>query len=433
MGSTRTVTICELGDEGEGVAREEEIEIRVPGLIPGDEATVRIVGRSRHRALLFGECVSIETASPHRRRSPCESDVANGGDCTGCPLMRMNESGRRESLGARLRVQHHLPVEAFVHDPDAQLGYRHSSKRVAFGGPGRLRLGSFRRGSHRPAAMAGCLVEHPRIAEAANEIEKHAAELGLGAFNAERGQHGLRYVWLKTDGRRVLVSLIASAKEPLVRSLAERLKGVDGVYEAIQAGEGNAIRGGTPTHVRGLRSLSLSIAGVPTEVGPLGFLQPNPSMAGRCYEDLIKHVGGADRVYDLYAGAGVTTALLRTRAKNVTPCESYPESAERLGVPALRADAFLDERRKAGERPTLIVANPPRGGMGDGVCTSLLALAPERISIMSCSARALKRDLERLAPDYALEGLSAYDTLPQTAHLELVAHLLRRDAAEPSA
>lgn len=432
MGSTRTVTIGEIGEDGEGVARDEGVEIRVPGLIPGDEATVRIVAKSRHRALLFGKCVSIDTASPHRRRSPCESDVANGGDCTGCPLLVMNENARRESLGARLRDQQQLPVQQFVHDPEAQLGYRHSSKRVAFGGPGRLRLGSFRRGSHRPAAMAGCWVEHPRIAEAAAEIEKRAADLGLGAFNAKRGQHGLRYVWLKTDGQRVLVSLIASAEDRSLRSLAERLEGVDGVYQAIQPGEGNAIRGGSPTHLRGLRSLKLSIAGVQTEVGPLGFLQPNPGMAGRCYEDLIEHVGGADRVYDLYAGAGVTTALLRERAAKVTPCESYPESAERLGVPALRAETFLDERKQAGEKPTLIVANPPRGGMGDAVCASLLALAPQRISIMSCSAKALKRDLERLAPDYALERLRAYDTLPQTAHLELVAHLLRRDLSERS-
>lgn len=178
-------------------------------------------------------------------------------------------------------------------------------------------------------------------------------------------------------------------------------------------------------HLIGIRSLQLSIAGLACNVGPLGFLQPNPELAGRCYQDLIEHASEGETIYDLYAGAGVTTTLLRERGAQVTPCESYPESAQRLGIPAQPADAFLKDRTEAGDKPSAVVANPPRGGLGEAVCASLLALAPERISIMSCSAKALRRDLDRLASDYALERVRAYDTLPQTAHLELVAHLVR--------
>jgi 23S rRNA (uracil1939-C5)-methyltransferase len=337
----------------------------------------------------------------------------------------MDEDARRQSLRARLQDQYQLAVDEFVHDPQAQLGYRCSSKRVAFGGPGRVRLGSFRRGSDRPAAMTGCLIEHPRIAAAADEIEKQVAQFDLGAFNARREQQGLRYVWLKTDGERVLVTLITSTAEPSLMPLAHELRGIDGVYQAVQAAEGNAIRGAEPMHLIGIRSLQLSIAGLACNVGPLGFLQPNPELAGRCYQDLIEHASEGETIYDLYAGAGVTTTLLRERGAQVTPCESYPESAQRLGIPAQPADAFLKDRTEAGDKPSAVVANPPRGGLGEAVCASLLALAPERISIMSCSAKALRRDLDRLASDYALERVRAYDTLPQTAHLELVAHLVR--------
>ena len=64
--------------------------------------------------------------------------------------------------------------------------------------------------------------------------------------------------------------------------------------------------------------------------------------------------------------------------------------------------------------------------MGPEVCAALRELAAPRVHLMSCNAQTLAADLERLAPDYELEGLRGYDTLPQTPHLELVAFLRRR-------
>ena len=64
--------------------------------------------------------------------------------------------------------------------PEA-LGYRWSAKRIAFGGPGKLRLGSFMRGTNRPADMEGCLVDHPLIAAAADELAEAARDLGIAA------------------------------------------------------------------------------------------------------------------------------------------------------------------------------------------------------------------------------------------------------------
>ena len=45
---------------------------------------------------------------------------------------------------------------------------------------------------------------------------------------------------------------------------------------------------------------------------------------------------------------------------------------------------------------------------------------------MSCNPAALKRDLERLASGFELTSLHAYDTLPHTPHVELVAKLHAR-------
>ena len=61
------------------------------------------------------------------------------------------------------------------------------------------------------------------------------------------------------------------------------------------------------------------------------------------------------------------------------------------------------------------------------VCAELLRLAPPRLHIMSCGPASLARDLDALTggltPRFRLVTLRAYDTLPHTPHLELVAWL----------
>jgi tRNA/tmRNA/rRNA uracil-C5-methylase (TrmA/RlmC/RlmD family) len=112
----------------------------------------------------------------------------------------------------------------------------------------------------------------------------------------------------------------------------------------------------------------------------------------------------------------------------VIPCESYPESARALEIEPESVEDFLAKQlAQARPVPDLIIANPPRGGLGEQVCAHLVALAPARLHVMSCNPDTLAADLDRLRPRYRLVGLRGYDTLPQTAHLELVAWLRRTD------
>ena len=157
----------------------------------------------------------------------------------------------------------------------------------------------------------------------------------------------------------------------------------------------------------------------------MGFLQPNPEVAGRAYDALIADPSGKELsgklAFDLYAGAGLTTTRLRAHFESVRPVESFGESARSLGVEAETVADFL--KSYEGESPELVVANPPRAGLGAEACEGLLKLAPARLHIMSCSPDSFARDLDRLRSGFELEGLRLFDTLPQTAHVELVAWL----------
>jgi 23S rRNA (uracil1939-C5)-methyltransferase len=191
------------------------------------------------------------------------------------------------------------------------------------------------------------------------------------------------------------------------------------------------MRGTAALPVKGRSELTLRVAGVPVAVGPLGFLQPNPEVAGECYRALVHDATGA-LAFDLYAGAGITTALLRERFGNVVPVEAYPESAATLGVPPVSVERFLSEYE--GDVPDMVVANPPRKGLRTEVCGALRRLGARELRIMSCGPKGLRRDLDQLSANdgpgarYQLVRLEGFDTLPNTPHIELVAVLRRVDA-----
>lgn len=326
------------------------------------------------------------------------------------------------------------------------LGYRWSAKRVVFGRAGAVRLGSYRRGSHQPADMDACLVDHPDLVAAAAELRRAASRLKIEPYDEKSSEGDLRYVWLKTNGRGdVLLTLVTAGPRTRVKKLAEALERPSGVAWCVQPSMGNALRGEGLTMLRGKETITVELLGREVEVGPLGFLQPNPPVAAMAYRDLVAgpdadEPARGDLAFDLYAGVGVTTSVLRDRFDRVVPCESYPESAAALGVAPRSVEEFLDEVLVGDElRPALVVANPPRAGLGERACEQLVALArrvgPDmKVHVMSCDPRALADDLRRLeAAGFRRRGLVAYDTLPQTAHVEVVAWLqapAARDVAD---
>ncbi|MCA9706592.1 MAG: class I SAM-dependent RNA methyltransferase [Myxococcales bacterium] len=432
-GDTITVMAETLSRHGDGVARHDGYENHVGGLLPGETGDVELDYVSKQRPRAHGATLRRRNTHPGRRPAPCP----HHGRCNGCPLMEMDLPSQHTLKREELEREYGLEVDRLVPPEGGGLRYRWSAKRVVHGVPGRLVLGSYMRGTHNVADMAGCLVDHPDIVRCAQELVARANALRVEPYD-ELSEHGdLRYVWFKTDGRgQVLLTLItAEPRSPSIYALAEQLTVPVGIAWGINSTRGNDLRGTSLRPIRGRQSLTLDIAGVEFHCGPLGFLQPNPSAIAHAYHDLV-HVpaGGSPHgrvALDLYAGTGVTTALLRTRFAEVLPCESYPESARQLGVEPQLVEEFLAKILAlpygSARHPDLVVANPPRGGLGPTVCTQLNELHASRLHLMSCNPRSLRDDLTRLTgPEgkYRLIQARAFDTLPQTAHIEIVAWLV---------
>jgi len=143
-------------------------------------------------------------------------------------------------------------------------------------------------------------------------------------------------------------------------------------------------------------------------------------------------VGG--RAWDLYGGAGVLASVLAEQVGpggEVTVVESDRDAIacgrEALAdLPWVRFQAGRVERMLGelahGGRPDVVVADPPRKGLGRAVIDRLVGIGPARLVYVACDPAALARDVGLLAEHgYRLARLRAFDAFPMTHHLEAVA------------
>jgi 23S rRNA (uracil1939-C5)-methyltransferase len=77
------------------------------------------------------------------------------------------------------------------------------------------------------------------------------------------------------------------------------------------------------------------------------------------------------------------------------------------------------------QTPELILADPPRTGLGKDVVRELTLIRSPQLTMVSCDPATLARDLQRLlASGYRFERITIVDLFPQTFHLESVVQLV---------
>ncbi len=135
---------------------------------------------------------------------------------------------------------------------------------------------------------------------------------------------------------------------------------------------------------------------------------------------------------DLYAGVGLFSTVLARSFAQVIAVEvsqtSYSDLRHNASpeVKAVRATTEQYLGQVNATRPDLVVADPPRSGLGENVCRSLAKLDAPRITYVSCDPSTLARDLRiLLSLGYRIAGAHLVDLFPQTYHIESVFHLAR--------
>ena len=427
------VTVQGLDDELRGWAEVDGVTVRIPGALPGQQVRVRIEGVSRHRPEAF--------ASWHgepERPPACPHAWPLAGKCGGCPGLHIDYADQLQAKGealARALAPLELERTPGVRPSPKTEGWRNRTNHVVR----RPRKGRPRLGSRAPrtgdfAPMDGCLAVRSPIAGLADRIAGFL-----------KPAQGLRYVSLRANRTgQALVELIAyDLGAPWVPDLVAgiaALSAVVGVAGSENDQPGNAIRVEPARALAGEATLTERFGEVPAHVTADAFLQLNTEVAEAMYEVVADWAAGsgASRLVDLYCGVG-PLGLAATRAAGpdaeLIGVEVHAGSqalaeraAEDIGVNARFVTADLSAGPVQGLVDAgFITVNPPRRGLDEAVRAALAELSAERaLAYMSCNATSFARDAAELtAGGWRLAELSAWDMLPNTPHVELLARFER--------
>jgi len=162
------------------------------------------------------------------------------------------------------------------------------------------------------------------------------------------------------------------------------------------------------------------------------FFQVNRFLLNELVDVVCKDAKGQFAL-DLYAGVGLFSAILARSFAQVIAVEasqtSHADLKHNCGreVKAVLATTEQYLQQVSSElRPDLVVADPPRGGLGENVVRNLAKLNAARLTYVSCDPSTLARDLRMLLGlGFKVEGAHLFDLFPQTYHIESVFYLAR--------
>jgi len=437
--------------------------LMVFGGIPGEEATVWVQHKGRNQSL--GLWRHSDTPDPHRVEPPCDRYTA----CGGCPLMHLDVEGQwmaREALVREALAEHGLDdvtIGARHASPDGLDGYRHVVKLgTGYSDQGSLRVGAWGRRTRTIVPIPNCPVTTETLRRCMSAVAHHVIELNIRPYDPEADSGVLRSVVLRqsrTTGE-VLVTLVVGRRIRQLTDLAEAIANdvseVAGVWMHTNTDPGNAIwtrdEWGA-IHVRpliGKAWIEEEVGGVSYRMGPGDFFQTNPAVAEVLYTRALDalQVQHGTPVVDLYAGVGGMALQASRRSGWALGVETIEgavvharESARRNGLTAefLCEDVFHampDVHKRLGGRRPVVVVNPARRGLEDGVIDEIVKLEPRRIGYISCNPRALARDLALLRDKgFTIGQLELFDMFPNTPHVEVLVVLEGKatDQREPRA
>jgi 23S rRNA (uracil1939-C5)-methyltransferase len=433
-----SVVIEAFEHDGRGKGRHHDRAVLLPQAYPGEAVAFRVDVPTR--GALQGRVLKVLRPSQDRVAHPCSHEF----HCTGCPLLSYRpEAEARFKTGLVRRAL--TGVSAVGGDPirpmltaKTPFGYRHFGKQHFTRSGGRVVLGSFVQGTHRVADNRGCPVLAPALARVFDRLADlvHASGTAMHVAGADRG---LRHAVARLSRATGRVQLVLATSEPagaeaekFLKTAASALPDVESAFVLVQEGEGNVLLEGEVRSVFGPPRLEERLLGRTYAVGPRSFFQVNPWGAETIFSTAVDLAGKGELALELYSGVGALTLPLAAAFRRVVAAEASDEAtlcarenAERNDVRnvefvAGRADetaARILER----ETPDVVVADPPRKGLGEELAGKLARSAARAIILLSCDPQALGRDAAALiAGGRRLAVVQPVDQFPRTAHVETV-------------
>jgi len=403
-----TLTIDDLGAQGDGIATHEGETVFAPLTAPGDTITAEL---DHNRARLL----DIITPGPDRVSPRC----SHYGLCGGCSLQHIADPAylafkHRTVIEALLAQRIEAPVDPVLSVPP------NTRRRATFAASRqpKIVLGFHGRRSHQIVPIRDCAVLTPGLLALLPKLER-------------------------------IAGIACPPKDALTLTVTETLTGFDVALSGVKKGfsADDRMRLIEAAGAAKLARISLNGEVILTRTAPAiragaafltpppgGFLQACLPSEAMMVKLVLEAVGSARRVADLFSGAGTFSLPLAATA-TVHAVESDQPAIDALDAAARRAQGIRPitvEKRDLFRRPLMpadlkrfdaVVLDPPRAGAEDQA-QQLAASAVKRVVMVSCNLQTFARDMRTLVDGgYYIDRITPIDQFLYSPHIEIVASL----------
>ncbi len=466
-----------LAAGGRGVGRYKDFVVFVSRAMPGDLARVEVTRVRRKHA--EGRCVQVVKKGPDTVDPHCPLVGTCGGCAWGALSYEAQARAKRQQVLDALQYIAGIPRDAVedlvapVIPARSTVGYRNkvefSFTNIYEEGEDTELSGADDFETNDPIFVgvdagfhvAGrwdqivgaprCEIVDKRALPARNVVVEWANRHGFTALDRTTGEGYLRNLVVrvgKATGDLIVHVVTTQGDLPkraeLVDDLEAEVPGLVGVLHTQTDSLAEVTIGDEPPEILwGKPWFSERLGGETLRVGAISFLQTNTEMADVLYETISEkaELRSDDVVWDLYCGIGSITQMIARKVESAVGVEVVDqaiemarENAEQAGLENVEYQVgnvrpILKAAKGVWPDPSLIVLDPPRGGLAHKVIHRCCDMNPERMIYVSCNPTTFAGNLPVFAEHgWAPVSITPVDLFPHTHHVELVARLEKIEA-----
>lgn len=433
------IEITGITDEGDGVGRAEGMAVFVPYALPGE--VVRVIIVKVLKTYAFGKLMEVIKPSEDRIKAECEYFYK----CGGCRFWNVEYKKELEYKGQKVKDCLERIGKIFV-DVEDTIGcenckeYRNKGQfPVTDDG-----IGIYAQHSHRVIDMEKCLIQGGENPDVLAAVREWMTEFDVEPYNEENHSGCVRHIYTRSGDSGVLVCIVTRtdqipAGKELVDILKKRVSGLSGVVHNINPKQTNVVLGREFRTLWGKDFIIDSIGDKKFKISPLSFYQVNSRQTKVLYDKVLEfaQLSGREVVWDLYCGIGTIGQYLADKTRKIVGIEVVPQAIENAKENAKlngieNAEYFCGAaedmaHKLKGERPDVVILDPPRKGCEESLLKTVANTKAKRIVYVSCKPSTLARDLKILADlGYEVKAVQPVDMFPRTHHVETVALLDRK-------
>ena len=444
------LTITALTNEGNGVGRHDGMAVFVPFTAVGDEIDCKIL--KVNKTVAYGKVEGIITPGESRITPDCP--VYN--KCGGC-------SFRHITYEAELLAKQGFVADCFkrlggfditlepILPAKNELRYRNKAQLPVADFGREAKYGFFSPRSHRVIPFGDCLIQPKVFCQIADKVLAYHNRLGLKAYDEQTGKGLLRHIYIRMGHHsgEIMLTLVVSENTTAYNALADELctsfPQIKTVLLNINPKNTNVILGDEEVILIGSGTICDTMCGNVISISSKSFYQVNTPAAERVYAIAKEYadLNGDETLLDLYCGAGTVGLSMADKVKKLIGVEIIPQAIENAKANAKAngvnnaeficgdAGTVAQTLAKRGEKPDIIVIDPPRKGCDTKTLDSIIEMSPKRVVYISCNPATAARDSKYLFENgYTLSRIRPADMFPRTTHVETVILLSRKDVHE---